>query len=81
MPPITSDAMSSNDSKDEGNNARVKSGRQGYLSKEDYQSRHESSQGKQDHLQTDERQEKCCTEKRMRELEDISMNWKRTIKN
>ncbi len=45
-PPLTSDVMSSDDSKDERNNATEKLGRQGYLSKEDYQSRRESSQGK-----------------------------------
>ncbi len=70
MPPLTSDAMSSNDSKDERNNATAKLGGQGYLSKEDYQSRRKSSQGKQDHLRRDERQDKGRTEKRMRELED-----------
>ncbi len=70
MPPLTSDAMSSNDSKDKRNNATAKSGEQGYLSKEDYQSRRKSSQGKQDHSQRDERQDKGCTEKRMRVLED-----------
>ncbi len=46
MPPLTSDAMSSNNSKDEGNNATAKLGGQGYLSEEDYQSRRESNQGK-----------------------------------
>jgi hypothetical protein len=45
-PLLTSDAMSSNDSKDEWNNATAKLGGQGYLSEEDYQSRSESSQGK-----------------------------------
>jgi hypothetical protein len=70
MPPLTSDAMSSDNSKDEQNNAMAKSGRQGYLSKEDYQSCRKSSQGKQDHLQRDERQDKDCTEKRMREMGD-----------
>jgi hypothetical protein len=45
-PPLTSDAMSSNNSKDKRNNAAVKSGGQGYLSEEDYQSRRKSSQGK-----------------------------------
>ncbi len=69
-PPLTSDAMSSNDSKDEQNKAMVKSGGQGYLSEEDYQSRHKSSQGKQDHSWKDERQDKGRTEKRMQELED-----------
>jgi hypothetical protein len=49
-PPLTSDAMSSDNSKDEQNNATAKSGGQGYLSEEDYQSRHESSQGERDHL-------------------------------
>jgi hypothetical protein len=49
MPPLTSDAMSSDNSKDEQNNATAKSGGQGYLSEEDYQSRRKSSQGKQDH--------------------------------
>jgi hypothetical protein len=45
-PPLTSDAMSSNDSKDERNNATAKSGGQGYLSEEDFQSCCKSSQGK-----------------------------------
>ena len=62
--------MSSDDSKDKWNNVTAKLGRQGYLSEEDYQSRHESSQGKQDHLRRDERRDKELTEKRMRELED-----------
>jgi hypothetical protein len=66
MPPLISDAMSSDDNKDEQNNATVNLGRQGYLSKDDYQSCRESSQGKQDHLRRDERQDKGCTEKRMR---------------
>jgi hypothetical protein len=70
MPLLTSDAMSSNDSKDERNNVMAKSGGQGYLSKEDYQSHHESSQGKRDHLQRDGRRDKGRTEKRMQELED-----------
>jgi hypothetical protein len=70
MPLLTTDAMSSNDSKDERNNVRVKLGGQGYLSKKDYLSRRKSSQGKRDHLQRDERQAKGRTEKRMRELED-----------
>jgi hypothetical protein len=70
MPPLTSDAMSSDNSKDEQNNAMVIPGRQGYLSEEDYQSRCKSSQGKQDHLQRDERRDKGRTEKRMQELED-----------
>ncbi len=70
MPPLTSDAMSSNNSKDKRNNTMVKSGGQGYLSKEDYRRCRESSQGKQDHLQRDERLDKGCTEKRMWELED-----------
>ncbi len=54
-PPLTSDAMSPDDSKDERNNATAKSGGQGYLSKDDYQSRCESSQGKQDNSQRDEK--------------------------
>jgi hypothetical protein len=54
MPPLTSDAMSSKDSKDKRNIAMAKLGRQGYLSEEDYQSRRESSQGKRDHSQRDE---------------------------
>jgi hypothetical protein len=70
MPPLTSDAMSSSNSKDKWNNVMAKLGRQGYLSKDDYQSPRESSQGKRYHLQRDERQDKGCTEKRMRELED-----------
>jgi hypothetical protein len=70
MPLLNSDEMSSNDSKDKWNNATTKSGRQGYLSKDNYQSRRKSSQGKQDHLQRDERQDKDRTEKRMQELED-----------
>jgi hypothetical protein len=49
MPPLTSDAMSSTDNKDEWNNATAESGGQGYLSEEDFQSRCNSSQGKQDH--------------------------------
>jgi hypothetical protein len=69
-PPLNSDAMNSKNSKDEQNNATTKLGRQGYLSKDDYHSRRESSQGKRDHLLRDERQDKGCTEKRMRELED-----------
>jgi hypothetical protein len=69
-PPLTSDAMSSDDNKDERNNMTAKLGGQGYLSEEDYQSRRESSQGKRDHSQRDERQDKGRTEKRMRELED-----------
>jgi hypothetical protein len=55
MPPINSDAMSSDNSKDEWNNDMTKSGRQGFLSKDNYQSRRKSSQGKQDHSQRDER--------------------------
>jgi hypothetical protein len=70
MPLLNSDVMSSDDSKDEWNNAATKSGRQGYSSKDDYQSRCDSSQGKQDHSQRDEKQDKGCTEKRMQELED-----------
>jgi hypothetical protein len=70
MPSLTTDAMSSDNSKDKRNNMMAKLGRQGYLFKEDYQSRHKSSQGKQDHSQRDERQDKGCTEKRMWELED-----------
>jgi hypothetical protein len=46
MTPLNSDAMSSDDSKDEQNNGTTKSGRQGYSSKDDYQSRRKSSQGK-----------------------------------
>jgi hypothetical protein len=69
-PPLTFDAMSSDNSKDEQNNATAKSGGQGYLSEDDYESLHESSQGKRDHLQRDERRDKGCTEKRMGELED-----------
>ncbi len=66
MPPLNSDAMSSNDSKDKQNNATTKSGGQGYsLFDDNYQSRRKSSQGKRDHLQRDERQDKGCTEKRM----------------
>jgi hypothetical protein len=42
-PPLTSDAMSSDDSKDEWNNAMMKSGKQGYLSEDDYQSCRKSS--------------------------------------
>ncbi len=38
MSPLTSDAMSSDDSKDVRNNMTAESGGQGYLSKEDYQS-------------------------------------------
>jgi hypothetical protein len=48
-PPLHSDAMSSDDSKDKQNNATTKLGGQGFLSEDDYQSRRESSQGKQDH--------------------------------
>jgi hypothetical protein len=70
MQPLTSDAMSSDDSKDKRNNATAKSGGQGYFSEDNYQSHRESSQGKQDHLQRNESQDKGCTEKRMRELED-----------
>ncbi len=55
MPPLNSDVMSSDDSKDEQNNMMTKSGGQGFSSKDDYQSRHESSQGKQDHSRRDER--------------------------
>jgi predicted nucleic acid-binding Zn-ribbon protein len=62
--------MGSYGSKDEWKIATVKSGGQGYSSKVDYQSRRKSSQGKQDHSQRDVRQDKGCTEKRMRELED-----------
>ncbi len=69
-PPLTSDAMSSDNSEDKRNNTTVKSGGHGYLSKEDYQSRRKSSQGIQDHSRRDERQDKGCTEKRMQELED-----------
>jgi hypothetical protein len=54
MPLLTSDAMSSDNSKDERNNATAKSGGQGYLSKDNYLSHRESSQGKQDHLRRDE---------------------------
>jgi hypothetical protein len=70
MPPLKSDAMSSDDSKDKRNNAMAKSGGQGYLSRDNYQSRCKSSQGKQDHLQRDERQDKGHTKKRMQELEN-----------
>ncbi len=49
MPPLNSDAMSFDDSKDKQNNAMTKSGGQGFSSKDNYQSCHESSQGKQDH--------------------------------
>ena len=70
MPPLNSGVMSSNNSKDKRNKATTKSGGTGFLSEDDYQRRCESSQGKQDHLQRDERQDKGRTEKRMRELED-----------
>jgi hypothetical protein len=69
-PLLISDAMSSDDSKEKRNNATAKSGGQGYLSKDAYQSCRESSQGKQDHSQRDERRDKGCSEKRMQELED-----------
>jgi hypothetical protein len=55
MPPLTSDAMSSDNSEDERNNATAKLGGQGYLYKEYYQSRRKISQGKRDHPQRDER--------------------------
>jgi hypothetical protein len=45
-PPLNSDAMSSDDSKDKQNNSTTKSDRQGFLSKDDYQSCRKSSQGK-----------------------------------
>ncbi len=80
-PPLTSDAMSSDNSKDERNNTTAKSGGQGYLSKDNYQSCHKSSQGKRDHLQRDERRDKGCTEKRMRELEDILYKLEENNKN
>ena len=87
MPPLTSDAMSSDDNKDERNNMTAKLGGQGYLSEEDYQSRSESSQGKWDHSQRDERRDKGCTEKRMRELEDKlyelevnNKNWRQNLR-
>jgi hypothetical protein len=70
MPLLTSYAISFNDSKDKWNNATAKSGGQGYLSKNNYKSRRESSQGKRDHSRRDERQDKGRTEKRMRKLED-----------
>ena len=54
MPPLTSDAMSSNNSKDKRNNTTAKLGGQGYLSEDNYKSRRESSQGKRDHSQRDE---------------------------
>jgi hypothetical protein len=72
--------MPLDDSKDKQNNATAKSGGQGYLSKDDYQSHRESSQGKQDHLRMDVRQDKGCTQKRMH-WKINSTNWKRTIKN
>jgi hypothetical protein len=79
--------MSSNDSKDKRNNATVKLGGQGYLSKEDYQSRRKSSQGKQDHSRRDERWDKGRTEKRMWELEDKlneleenNKNWRQNLR-
>jgi hypothetical protein len=50
MPLLNSDAMSSDDSKDKQNKATTKSGGEGFLSKDDHQSRRENSQGKQDHL-------------------------------
>jgi hypothetical protein len=62
--------MSSDNSKDKQNNATTKLGGQRYPSEDDHQSRHKSSQGKQHHLRRDERRDKGCTEKRMRELED-----------
>jgi hypothetical protein len=61
-PPLNSDAMSSDDSKEKQNNAMTKLGRQGFLSEDNYQSCRESSQGKQDHSQREERQDKGCTE-------------------
>ncbi len=70
MPPLTSEAMSSNNSKDKHNIGTAKLGRQGYLSKEDYQSCPESSQGKRDYSRRDERRDKGRTEKRMRDLVD-----------
>jgi hypothetical protein len=88
LPPLDSDAMSSDDSKDEQNNATTKLGRQGYSSKDNYQSRHKSSQGKQDHLWRDERQDKGCTEKRTREVEDKlyeldtnNKNWRQNLRH
>ncbi len=69
-PALNFDVMSSDDSKDKWNNATTKSGGQGYLSEDDYQSRRKSSQGKWDHSQVDERRDKVRTEKRMWELED-----------
>jgi hypothetical protein len=53
MLPLTSDAMSSNNSEDKQNNAVTKMGRQGFTSKDNYQSRRKSSQGKGDHLRRD----------------------------
>ncbi len=50
MPPLNFDEMSSNNSKEEQNNTTTLLGRQGYSFEDDYQSRHESSQGKGDHL-------------------------------
>jgi hypothetical protein len=70
VPLLNSNAMSSDDSKEVRNNTTTKSGGQGYLSKDDYQNLCDISQGKQDHLHRDERQDKGCTEKRMWELED-----------
>jgi hypothetical protein len=49
--------MTSNDSKDKHSNTKTKSVRQGYLSKDNYQS-HRESQGKQDHARRGDRQDK-----------------------
>jgi hypothetical protein len=81
MPPLISDVMSSNNSKDERNNTTAKSGGQGYLSKDNYQSCRKSSQGKQDHSQRDEKRDKERTEKRMRELENKLYELEENSKN
>jgi hypothetical protein len=79
-PPLNSDAMSSDDSKDKRNNATTKLGGEGYLYEDDYQSLRNRSQGKT--ICKGMRDETKVAQKRGCGSWKInSTNWKRTIKN
>ncbi len=80
MPPLNSDAMSSDDSKDKWNNATTKLGGQGYTSKDNYQSHRKTSQGKRDHLQGMRDETKVARKRGCGSWKINSTNWKRTIK-
>ncbi len=63
-------AMSSDDSEDQQTNTKNKWGGGGYSSEDIHQKRSKDSQGKQAFSRQDERNDRACSEKRMRTLED-----------